>query len=280
MSAATRNRMSFFERLVLGVFVFLSIFPILVAIVSSFKAGRDIFTYKPVILFTPTLENYSELFLQWGRFGTGLLNSLVVTLGSVGLTLLVCLPAAYAMSRIPRYGIGRSSLVLLIVEMLPPLVVTVPLFPIFSTVGLDNSRFGLMLVYATFEVTLATFVLKTFIDGIPVDIEEAAAIDGCPPFQRFYRIVLPLILPGVVTVAIYVALFAWNDFMFGLILTTSRTQTAPVVLADMLSGIGEGTATWGNVFAAATIQMIPMLAFTWLVQRQLLSRAVSSAIKG
>jgi multiple sugar transport system permease protein len=280
MSAARRNRMSFFERLVLGVFVFLSIFPILVAIVSSFKAGRDIFTYKPVILFTPTLENYSELFLQWGRFGTGLLNSLVVTLGSVGLTLLVCLPAAYAMSRIPRYGIGRSSLVLLIVEMLPPLVVTVPLFPIFSTVGLDNSRFGLMLVYATFEVTLATFVLKTFIDGIPADIEEAAAIDGCPPFQRFYRIVLPLILPGVVTVAIYVALFAWNDFMFGLILTTSRTQTAPVVLADMLSGIGEGTATWGNVFAAATIQMIPMLAFTWLVQRQLLSRAVSSAIKG
>jgi multiple sugar transport system permease protein len=280
MSAASRNRMNFFERLMLGVFVLLSIFPILVAVVSSFKAGRDIFTYKPVILFTPTLENYSELFLQWGRFGTGLLNSLAVTLGSIALTLLVCLPAAYAMSRIPRYGIGRSSLALLILEMLPPLVVTVPLFPIFSTVGLDNSRFGLMLVYATFEVTLATFVLKTFIDGIPADIEEAAAIDGCPPFQRFFRIVLPLILPGVMTVAIYVALFAWNDFMFGLILTTTRTQTAPVVLADMLSGIGEGTATWGNVFAAATIQMIPMLAFTWLVQRQLLSKAVSSAVKG
>jgi multiple sugar transport system permease protein len=280
MSAASRNRMNFFERLMLGVFVLLSIFPILVAVVSSFKAGRDIFTYKPVVLFTPTLENYSELFLQWGRFGTGLLNSLAVTLGSIALTLLVCLPAAYAMSRIPRYGIGRSSLALLILEMLPPLVVTVPLFPIFSTVGLDNSRFGLVLVYATFEVTLATFVLKTFIDGIPADIEEAAAIDGCPPFQRFFRIVLPLIFPGVMTVAIYVALFAWNDFMFGLILTTSRTQTAPVVLADMLSGIGEGTATWGNVFAAATIQMIPMLAFTWLVQRQLLSKAVSSAIKG
>lgn len=280
MSAARRNRLNLLERLALGVFILLSIFPILVAVVSSFKAGRDIFTYKPVILFTPTLENYSELFLQWGKFGTGLLNSLAVTLGAIALTLLVCLPAAYAMSRIPRYGIGRSSLMLLIVEMLPPLVVTVPLFPIFSTIGLDNSRFGLILVYAAFEVTLATFVLKAFIDGIPAEIEEAAALDGCPPFQRFFRIVLPLILPGVMTVAIYVALFAWNDFMFGLILTTSRTQTAPVVLADMLSGIGEGTATWGNVFAAATIQMIPMLAFTWLVQRQLLSRAVGSAIKG
>ncbi len=221
-----------------------------------------------------------DLFSNWSRFQAGLFNSLVVTVGAIALTLAVCLPAAYAMSRIPRYGIGRSSLVLLVVEMLPPLVVTVPLFPIFSYLGLDDSRFGLMLVYATFEVTLSTFILKTFIDAVPREIEEAASIDGCRGVQRFFRIVLPLIVPGIVTVAIFVVLFAWNDFMFGLILTTSRTQTAPVVLADMLAGIGEGTATWGDVFAAATIQMIPVLAFTWLVQRQLLSKAVGSAIKG
>lgn len=116
--------------------------------------------------------------------------------------------------------------------------------------------------------------LKTFIDGIPRELEEAASIDGCSWLQRFCHIVLPLIGPGIVT------LFSWNDFMFGLTLTTSRTQTAPVVLADMLSGIGEGTASWGEVFAAAVIQMLPVLIFTMMVQRQLLSKAIGSAVKG
>lgn len=277
---ASRHRLSLGERFILGLFIVLSAFPILVVVVSSFKPGRDIFTYRPVLFFRPTIENYADVFSTWSRFVAGLLNSLAVTVGAIVLTLIVCLPAAYAMSRIRRYGIGRSALALILVEMLPPLVVTVPLFPIFSYVGLDNSRLGLILVYATFEVTLSTFILKTFIDSIPAEIEEAAAIDGCRSIERFFRIVLPLIVPGMITVAIFVVLFAWNDFMFGLILTTSRTQTAPVVLADMLSSIGEGTATWGDVFAAATIQMVPVLAFTWLVQRQLLSKAVGSAIRG
>ncbi|AMM84046.1 carbohydrate ABC transporter permease [Martelella sp. AD-3] len=277
---SARHKLTVAERGFLAIFVFLSVFPILVVVVSSFKAGRDIFTYKPVIFFAPTLDNYLSLFTRWGRFGEGILNSLVVTAGSILLTLVACLPAAYAMSRMPRYGVGKSSIVLLVIEMLPPLVVTVPLFPIFSYLGLDNSNLGLMLIYSTFEVTLATLILKTFIDSIPAEIEEAAAIDGCRGLARFFRIVFPLIVPGIVTVAIFVALFAWNDFMFGLILTTSRTQTAPVVLADMLAGIGEGTATWGEVFAAATLQMIPVLAFTWLVQRQMLSKAVGSAVKG
>lgn len=277
---AARHRLNLLQRFILTVFLILSVLPILVIVASSFKQGRDIFSYRPVILFRPTLANYAGLFTDWVRFQMGLFNSLVVTVGAIALTLIVCLPAAYALSRAPRFGLGRSSLVLLAIEMLPPLVVAVPLFPIFSAVGLDSSRLGLILVYSAFEVTLSTFILKTFIDGIPRELEEAASIDGCSFYQRFIRIVLPLILPGIVTVAIFVTLFAWNDFMFGLILTTSRTQTAPVVLADMLSGIGEGTASWGEVFAAATIQMLPVLIFAMLVQRQLLSKAIGSAVKG
>ena len=278
---STRNAgLAIWERLYLAIAVLLAIIPIVIIVGSSFKQGRDIFTYTPVVIFDPTLDNYFNLFRRWGSFTRGLLNSFIVTLGSIALTLAVSLPAAYAMSRMPRHGVGQSSIVLLFIKMLPPLVVTVPLFPIFSTLGLDNSNLGLVLVYAAFEVTLATFILKTFIDAVPLEIEEAAAMDGCTGVNRFVRIVLPLILPGVVTVAIFVTLFSWNDYMFGLILTTSSTQTAPVVLADMLAGIGEGTATWGDVFAAATIQMLPVLGFTWLVQRQMLSKGVGGAIKG
>jgi multiple sugar transport system permease protein len=277
---SVHRRPTLTERLFLGTFLALAIVPILVVVASSFKPERDIFTYRPVVVFRPTLDNYISLMTDWGRFRDGLGNSLAVTVGAIAITLVVALPAAYAMSRFPRWGIGRSSVVLLVIKMLPPLVVTVPLFPIFSAVGLDDSRLGLMLVYATFEAVLSTFILKTFIDGVPREIEEAASIDGCGGGSRFVRVVLPLILPGVVTVAIFVTLFAWNDYMFGLILTTTRTQTAPVVLADMLAGIGEGTATWGQVFAAATIQMLPVVVFTWLVQRQMLSAGLGGAVKG
>lgn len=275
-----RNRISLADRIVLAVAMVLAVVPILVVIVSSFKQGRDIFTYRPVIIFEPTLENYASLWLRWGKFVSGLTNSTVVTVGAVALVLAVCLPAAYALSRLPQRGVGRSSSALLVVKMLPPLVVTVPLFPIFSAIGLDDSRLGLVLVYAAFEVSLAVMILKTFIDNVPVEIEEAAFLDGCNRLQSFRCVILPLIWPGIITVAIFVTLFAWNDYMFGLILTTSRTVTAPVVLADMLSGIGEGTATWGEVFAAATIQMVPVLLFAWIVQKQMFFGALSGATKG
>jgi multiple sugar transport system permease protein len=258
----------------------LSFFPILVAAVSSLKYGRDIFSYVPAVFFTPTLENYASLMERWEKFQLGLWNSFLITAGSIALVLAVCLPAAYALSRMPGHGVGRSSLALLAVKMLPPLVVTVPLFPIFSGIGLDDSRTGLILIYSAFEVGLSVLLLKTFIDGIPIELEEAAKLDGCSGFQIFYRIVLPLIRPGIITVAIFVTMFAWNDYMFGLIMTTSESVTAPVVLADMLSSIGEGLATWGEVFAAATLQMLPVLIFCWVVQRQMLLGAAAGAMKG
>ncbi|CAH1656840.1 carbohydrate ABC transporter permease [Chelatococcus asaccharovorans] len=276
----SRSSVTPLDRIVLAVAIALAVIPILVVIASSFKEGRDIFSYRPVIFFWPTLDNYASLGMRWGKFQLGLGNSAVVTLGSIALVLAVCLPAAYALSRLPRHGVGRSSSALLIIKMLPPLVVTVPLFPIFSSVGLDNSRVGLILVYAAFEVSLSVMILKTFIDAVPLEVEEAAFLDGCDRLQAFLRVIMPLIWPGIITVAIFVALFAWNDYMFGLILTTSRTVTAPVVLADMLSGIGEGTATWGEVFAAATLQMIPVLAFAWIVQRQMFFGALRGATKG
>jgi multiple sugar transport system permease protein len=266
---------------VIGTFVLVAAVPIIVVVGSSFKLPRDIFSYRPILLFQPTLENYQTLFLNWPKFGLGLWNSLLVTLGSIVLTLALSLPAAYAFSRLPHVaGIGRSSAALFLVKMLPPLVVTVPLFPVFAAVGLDDSKLGLMLVYAAFELSLSTLLLKTMIDQIPVELEEAALIDGCGAFQAFWKITLPLLRSGVITVAIFVTLFVWNDYLFGLVLTTANAVTAPVVLADMLGSIGEGRANWGEVFAAATMQVAPVLAFVFLVQRRMLENGAAGGLKG
>lgn len=275
------ERLTLWQGLVLAFFALFALMPIVVVFGSSFKLPRDIFSYRPVLIFTPTLENYETLFTNWPKFAAGLWNSLIVTAGAIGLVLAVSLPAAYAFSRLShRGGIGRSSALLFVVKMLPPLVVTVPLFPIFNALGLDDTRTGLVLVYAAFELSLSVLLLKTLIDNIPPELEEAALIDGCGALQAFWRITLPLLRPGVVTVAIFVALFVWNDYLFGLVLTTANSVTAPVVLADMLASIGEGRSSWGEVFAAASVQIAPVLAFTFLVQRRMLQNGAAGALKG
>lgn len=262
-------------------FALLAIAPIIVVVASSFKLPRDIFSYRPIVFFDPTVENYTGVFTNWSKFVNGLWNSVLVTLGSIVLVLSVSLPAAYALSRLSQYGgVGRSAVLLFAIKMLPPLVVTVPLFPIFNAIGLDDSRIGLVLVYAAFELSLSVLLLKTLIDAIPIELEEAALIDGCGPLEAFRRITLPLLRPGIVTVAIFVTLFVWNDYLFALVLTTAQAVTAPVVLADMLASIGEGRSTWGEVFAAATVQLLPVLAFAILVQRRMLQNGAAGGLKG
>jgi multiple sugar transport system permease protein len=262
-------------------FVALAVVPIAVVVGSSFKLPRDIFSYRPIVLFEPTLENYASVFTNWPKFVGGLVNSAIVTASSIALVLLIALPAAYAFSRFSHLGgIGRSAVLLFAVKMLPPLVVTVPLFPIFSLIGLDDTRTGLVLVYAAFELSLSVMLLKTMIDAIPPELEEAALIDGCGRLQAFRLITLPLIRPGIVTVAIFVTLFVWNDYLFALVLTTANAVTAPVVLADMLASIGEGRSNWGEVFAAATVQLAPVLVFTVLVQRRMLRSGTAGGLKG
>ena len=262
-------------------FMLLAIAPIVVVVVSSFKLPRDIFSYKPVVWFSPTLENYGDVFRNWPKFVDGLVNSLVVTAGSIVLVLAVALPAAWAFSRLARHGgVGKSAVSLFVVKMLPPLVITVPLFPIFTTVGLDDSRLGLVLVYAAMELSLSVLLLKTMIDAIPRELEEAALIDGCTGLQAFARITMPLLLPGIVAVSIFTTLFVWNDYLFALVLTSARSVTAPVVLADMLASVGEGRSNWGEVFAAATVQLVPVLVFAFIVQRRMMQDGTAGGLKG
>jgi multiple sugar transport system permease protein len=123
-------------------------------------------------------------------------------------------------------------------------------------------------------------LLKTFIDGIGPEIEEQAWIDGCTRSQGFVRILLPLLAPGIIAAVIFVCVFAWNDFVFAFLLTGTRTKTAPVMISELLGGIGEGVTEWNTVFAAATIQIVPILVFIWLIQKRLVSGFTLGSVKG
>jgi multiple sugar transport system permease protein len=261
-------------------FVALLAGPIAVALVSSLKLERDIFTYAPVIVFTPTLENYADLLRDWPKFWAALANSLAITVGAVLLVLAASLPAAYAYSRFATRALGLTTLFLIAVRMFPPLIITVPLFPIFTGIGLDDTHLALVLLYGAFQVSMATLMLKTFIDNVPAELEEAALIDGCSRKQAFFRILVPAIRPGITAAAIFVTIFAWNDYLFALVIAVERSVTAPVVLGEMLGQIGENNVGWGTVFAAATVQMAPVLLFVWIIQRQMLRGGASDALKG
>jgi multiple sugar transport system permease protein len=254
----------------LALIVVWSFGPILVALLSSFKHQRDIFTYVPTVIFTPTLENYRALVTNWPGFWRSLGVSLVTTIGAATVVVLASLPAAYAYSRMISGRLAISALFLIAVRMFPPIIITIPLFPLFTEIGLIDTPIAIILVYAAFQVSMSVLLLKVFLDAVPRDIDEAAMLDGATRLQTFAYITLPQILPGIAAAIIFVTLFAWNDFLFAFLLTGTNAKTAPVQIGEMLGAVGEGSATWGTIFAASTVQLAPILAFVWLIQKSLL----------
>ena len=264
----------------LGLIVLWSFGPILIAVVSSFKLEKDIFTYVPKLAFEPVLNNYQTLATDWPKFWGTLRTSIAVTLSAAAVVVIVSLPAAYAYSRLASRAVSLTALFLIGVRMFPPIVITIPLFPLFTDLGLVDTPFALVLIYATFQVSMSVLLLKVFIDSVPRELEEAAWLDGCGRTQAFVFIMIPLIFPGIAAAIIFVMLFAWNDFLFAFLLTGSSSKTAPVQIAEMLGAVGDGGVDWGVIFAAASIQLLPMLLFVWLIQKPMLRGFTSGALKG
>jgi multiple sugar transport system permease protein len=255
-----------------------SLFPIVFIVMSSFKPGQAIFAAPPVLRFTPTVEHYVHLWTRWGSFIDGLLNSLVVTAGATLLAVAASSLAGYAYSR-HRSGVLSGSVYLLIgVRLIPPIVVTLPLFPIVNAFGLNDTHLVLILLYATFFVSLGTVLMRTFIDQVPRELDDAALIDGASRLTILRRVILPLATPGMLAVAVFVVVFAWNEFLFAFIFAATWAKTAPVVLSEMISSI-DGV-DWGVLFAASTVQLLPVLVFVVVMNRFLVAGLTAGATKG
>lgn len=256
-----------------------SLAPLFFIVTSSLKRPIDIFAWPPQLVPTsPTLRNFADLFADRPEFAIGLRNSLLVAVGTTALALVVSMSAAFAFSRFPNRvntigGIGAIAM-----RMFPPIIVSIPLYPILITLGLENSLAVLLTLYATLESTVLTWQMKAFLDAIPRELDEAAYIDGATHAQFFWRIVVPVARPVIATGAVMAALYAWNEFQFGLLFLSGTNRTAPVVIGGLTHSL-TGVA-WGQVFAASVVQFLPALVFLLLVQRALVKGVTAGAVKG
>ncbi|MGA1315819.1 MAG: carbohydrate ABC transporter permease [Rubrivivax sp.] len=250
-------------------------YPIFLLVSASVRPPREVFGVGP---FSPTLVNYRNLWERWPDFFGNLLNSLVISLSATALTLVVAFLAGYVYSRRSSRVLTASAFFMILVRLLPPIVITLPLFPAVNWLQLNDTKLVLVLLYCAFFVSLGTWIMKAFIDQLPRELEEAAAIDGASLRQTLWRVVLPLSHAGLIATSVFIMVFAWNDFLFAFIFTAVDAKTAPLVISEMVGAI-DGV-DWGILFAAATLQLLPILVFVLMVQKYLIAGLTAGTVKG
>ncbi|MBM3480051.1 MAG: carbohydrate ABC transporter permease [Alphaproteobacteria bacterium] len=264
--------------LALALLIVWSAFPIVLVVASSFKPPRDIFVYPPRWLFEPTFDNYSGLVLRWPDFFRNLVNSAIVAIGATLVAVIASALAAYVYSRLRSTTLTLTAFFMIFIRLIPPIVITLPLFPVVNELALNDTHFILIALYATFFVSLGTLVLRAFVDQIPRELDEAAMVDGAGPFAVFRRVILPLCAQGMVAVGVFVLVYAWNEFLFAFIFTTTKAKTAPLTLSEM-TGAVDGVE-WGVLFAATTLQLAPIVAIVVAAQKYLIAGLTAGATKG
>jgi len=255
-----------------------SLGPILFMLTSSIKPGQDIFATPPRFIFTPTFAHYVTLVEKWSGFFRGLLNSMIVTIGATLLAVAVSTLAGFAYSRYRGNAMSTSAMLVVAVRLLPPIVITLPLFPIVNRLALNDTHLVLILLYATFYVSLGALLMRAFINQIPAELDEAAVMDGAGKIALLLRIIVPLAAPGMLALAVFVMVYAWNEFLFAFIFTSTHAKTAPLVISEML-GSFDGV-DWGVMFAASSLQLLPVLGFVIVMQKHLVAGLTAGAVKG
>jgi multiple sugar transport system permease protein len=253
-------------------------FPILFIVLSSLKPAREIFVYPPVWVFEPTFQHYRELWRQWPVFFDYLQNSLIVATFATLLAVAASTLAGFVYSRYRGRLLTASAFFLIAVRLLPPIVITLPLFPTVDWLGLSDTYLLLVVLYATFFVSLNTVIMKAFIDGIPGELDDAARVDGATELQTLVRVILPLAAQGMVAAAVFVFVFSWNEFLFAFIFTTSNAKTAPLIISELMGSLTG--VEWGMLFAAVSLQLVPIAIFLLLLQRFLIAGLTAGSLKG
>jgi multiple sugar transport system permease protein len=227
-----------------------------------------------------TWDNYSAVFAEGLGFNHALINSIGIAMITTLIALVFASMAAYAITRLDFPGKTLILAGALAIAMFPPISVVGPLFDMWRTLGLYDTWMGLIIPYLTFALPLAIYTLVAFFREIPWELEQAAQVDGATPWQAFRKVILPLATPGVFTAAILVFIFAWNDFLFAITLTSSDSaRTVPAALA-FFTGESQFTAPTGNIAAAAVLVTIPIIVFVLIFQRRIVAGLTAGAVKG
>ncbi len=261
----------------LSLYLLFTVVPIYWVFVTSVKPAEEVVSFPPTLLpQTLSLEHYQFVFTKT-RLGQGILNSLIVTGATTLVSLVAASLASYAFSRFRFRGKGAILGSVLGLYLIPPLINIIPLFLLFNKLNLLNTYWGLVLAYQALVLPLLTFMLRNYFDGIPMEIEEAALIDGCTRLGVLRRVTLPLAVPGLATAAIFAFIMAWNEFVLALhFLLKDDLKTVQLVIMEFVK---LHRIDWGALTAAMVIGMTPVLVFLSFAQRYLIAGLLGGATK-
>lgn len=275
--------------------VIMAMGPIVMMITTSLKLNVDVMSDSSKLLFMPTLQNYEAVLCDvlWYEpasvdycdptFGRALKNSLIIALISTAITLIVGTMAAYALVRFRFFGRGTMSMTALMMRMVPPAVLLVPVFGIWTfnfcirDECLAGTYSGVILVYVAMNLPFVIWILQSFIVQVPIQLEEVARVDGAGPFQVFFLVVLPLIKPGLAAASIFTFRIAWNEFLLANALLDRNTRTVPVTIVNSLT---EYDIDWGVIMATGSLLAIPPIIFTVIASKQIITGMTAGAVKG
>ena len=249
------------------------LFPFLWMLSSSFKTQVDIIAWPPKLLFEPTLRNYEKVFGEQ-NFLKYFVNSTIVGTASVGLSLVLGLPAAYSIARFTQ---RRLAVFILLARLMPGIAFLMPWYVVFSRMGLMDSYTALILSHMLITLPIVVWIMSSYFATVPAELEESAMVDGATRQYAFWTIILPLSGPGIITATTLSFIFSWNNFMFSQVLSMEKTKTLPIAVYNFLS---YAEVDWGSVRAAAVAIMAPAIVLTMVFQKYVVKGLTMGAVKG
>jgi multiple sugar transport system permease protein len=250
-------------------------YPIVWLISTAFKNRVDAFAIPPKHIFVPIFDNFQSV-LSSGNFMSAYKNSLIISVGTCALALLLGTPMAYALARFNVPNKNGLLMWLLSTRMAPVVLIAIPYYVIYQKIGLRGTYLGMILVYLIFNLAFTVWMLKGFIEGVPVELSEASRVDGCSRLKAFLTIEIPLMKGGIAATAIISFITVWNEFLLALVLTSFRTQTTPVAIQNFISFEG---IRWGEIAAAGVLVAAPAVILGIAVRKYLISGMTMGAVK-
>lgn len=252
-------------------------FPVLWALLTSFKSERDVLAYPPVFSFEPTLAHYREVLFGASSILPNLWSSVVVSTSATLLTMLLALPAGYAIARLRYPGKRASGFYVLATQMLPPVGLVIPYYLALQKVGALDTYFGMVLIYLTFSLPFAIWLMVSYFEDIPYEMEEAALLDRAGRLRALWHVILPQVRGGIAVTTVFVFLNAWNEFLFAVVLGGNKVR--PVTVA-MFNFISVEQTQWAKLAAGAMVAMAPVILIGLLAQRHIVKGLTVGAVKG
>ena len=252
-------------------------FPVLWALLTSFKTERDVLAYPPKLIFTPTLASYADVLFGSASVLPNLGSSLVVASLATALAMLIAIPAAYALARLEFPAKRGTGFYVLATQMLPPVGLIVPYYLVMQKLAVLDTYAGLIVIYLTFSLPFAIWLLVSYFEDIPREMEEAALLDRASRLRALWHVILPQVRGGIAVTAIFVFLNAWNEFLFAVVLGGNRVRTVTVAMFNFIS---VEQTLWAKLAASAVLAMAPVILLGLLAQRHIVKGLTVGAVKG